>query len=243
MGCRTKVEVMRDMDERTVVEEEWKNSGTTWTRNSFFEENGYLIIKNLYDPKELYCAPPQKTGKYYWLNNNIDDVNVMQETQVDGSIERYWHPHYRNAHSKIRFILEKKIGRKLYNTYYYDRFYFTGQELTRHTDREACEISVSIHIGTNLKEEWPFYFKTPDKYTDSSKKELLKKGKKVSVNLNAGDGVVYKGCERPHWRDRMPGSYEEMNGHKKIYYHQIFFHYVLQDGIRAHYAFDRGYLS
>ena len=37
---------MRDMDERTVVEEEWKNSGTTWTRNSFFEENGYLIIKN-----------------------------------------------------------------------------------------------------------------------------------------------------------------------------------------------------
>ena len=125
MGCRTKVEVMRDMDERTVVEEEWKNSGTTWTRNSFFEENGYLIIKNLYDPKELHCAPPQKTGKYYWLNNNIDDVNVMQETQVDGSIERYWHPHYRNAHSKIRFILEKKIGRKLYNTYYYDRFYFT----------------------------------------------------------------------------------------------------------------------
>ena len=41
MGRWTKVEVMRDMDERTVVEEEWKNSGTTWTRNSFFEENGY----------------------------------------------------------------------------------------------------------------------------------------------------------------------------------------------------------
>ena len=37
------------MDERTVVQEEWKNSGTTWTRNSFFEENGYLIVKNLYN--------------------------------------------------------------------------------------------------------------------------------------------------------------------------------------------------
>ena len=86
------------MDERTVVQEEWKNSGTTWTRNSFFEENGYLIVKNLYDPKELYCAPPQKTGKHFWINNNIDDVDMMQETQVDGSIERYWHPHYRNVH-------------------------------------------------------------------------------------------------------------------------------------------------
>lgn len=241
MGSWTKVEVMSDMNERTVVEEEWKNSGTSWTRNSLFDENGYFIIRNLYDPKELYCPPhSEKTGKYYWFTKNIDSVNFMEENQVNGSIERYWHPHYRTAHSKIRLILEQGIGRKLYNTYYYDRFYFSGQELTRHIDREACEISVSIHIKSNLKECWPFYFKTPDKYTDSSKKEILKKGSTVSVNLNAGDGVVYKGCERPHWRDRMPGSYEEMNGHEKIYYHQIFFHYVLQDGIRAHFAFDRG---
>ena len=67
MGCRTKVEVMRDMDERTVVEEEWKNSGTTWTRNSFFEENGcahlvsadffcvlaYVFVNGLYNCLDL----------------------------------------------------------------------------------------------------------------------------------------------------------------------------------------------
>ena len=35
--------------------------------------------------------------------------------------------------------------------------------------------------------------------------------------------------ERPHWRDSMPGSQWGNN-----YYHQIFFHYVLQDGQRAH---------
>ena len=75
------------------------------------------------------------------------------------------------------------IERKLYNTYYYDRFYFSGQQLTKHTDREACEISVSIHINTNLEENWPIYFKTPDIYTDSSKKkmqQLLQMDKKIN---------------------------------------------------------------
>ena len=47
--------------------------------------------------------------------------------------------------------LEEAIGRKLYNTYYYDRFYYPGQELTRHADRDACEISVSVHVSTNLE--------------------------------------------------------------------------------------------
>ena len=54
--------------------------------------------------------------------------------------------------------LEEAIGRKLYNTYYYDRFYYPGQELTRHADRDACEISVSVHVSTNLEgkdADWP----------------------------------------------------------------------------------------
>ena len=64
-----------------------------------------------------------------------------------------------------------------------------------------------------MKEHWPIYFKTPDKYTDSSKKKISQKGKIVGLNLERGDGVVYKGCERPHWRDAMPGTFEEMNGY------------------------------
>jgi len=51
--------------------------------------------------------------------------------------------------------------------------------------------------------------------------------------------MVYKGCERPHWRDPMPGLLEsKINKDESLYYHQIFFHYVLQDGIRAHHAWD-----
>ena len=56
--------------------------------------------------------------------------------------------------------------------------------------------------------------------------------------------MIYKGCERPHWRDRMPGTLEtslaqfNQKSLDEFYYHQIFFHYVLQDGERAHCAWD-----
>ena len=55
--------------------------------------------------------------------------------------------------------------------------------------------------------------------------------------------MIYKGCERPHWRESMPGLLETIRDgidKNSLYYHQIFFHYVLQDGVRAHYAWDRG---
>ena len=111
--------------------------------------------------------------------------------------------------------------------------------MKKHTDRPACEISVTIHVSTNIKESWPIWIKTPDTFEDSSMKTLIASGENRSVHLEAGDGMIYKGCERPHWRDPMPGLLEsKINKDESLYYHQIFFHYVLQDGTRAHHAWD-----
>ena len=234
-----------EMNYTQILQQEYNNTGTSWTRNEFFERNGYLIIKNLCDPKELFHPVPELRGQLNYRSKNLDDfVHKEVEGQVEGSVARYWHPQYRDAHTKIRLILEQAIGRKLYNTYYYDRFYFPGQELTIHADRPSCEISVSVHVSTNLKENWPIWIKTPDTFADNSKMNLVSKGENRSVDLEPGDGMVYKGCERPHWRDPMPGLLETSierakgNSDHSLYYHQIFFHYVLQDGQRAHYAWD-----
>ena len=233
------------MNYTQILQQEYNNTGTSWTRNEFFERNGYLIIKNLCDPKKLFHPVPELRGQLNYKSKDLDDFEHIEvEGQVEGSIARYWHPQYRDVHTKIRLILEQAIGRKLYNTYYYDRFYFPGQALTIHADRPACEISVSVHVSTNIEENWPIWIKTPDIFTDSSKMELICKGENRSVDLGPGDGMVYKGCERPHWRDPMPGLIETALAKAKgyqvhsLYYHQIFFHYVLQDGIRAHHAWD-----
>ena len=79
-------------------------------------------------------------------------MHEPEENQVNGSLASYSHPQYRQIHSGIRRKLESVIGRELYNTYYYDRFYFAGQNLERHADRDACEISVSVHISSNVTE-------------------------------------------------------------------------------------------
>ena len=237
------------MLEEQIVQQERRNTGTSWTRNEKFDENGYLVIKNLWDPKELYSPVPPEKGQYNYWDNNPEHFSLMPvEKQVEGSTSRYWHPQYRAIHSGIRRKLEKEIGRKLFNTYYYDRFYYPGQELKKHADRDACEISVTVHCSTNLEGEdadWPIWIKTPDTYTDKTRTEIIIPGENRSVILHAGDGMVYKGCERPHWRDPMPTPRRRkrdiilMRKEKEYYYHQIFFHYVLQDGQRAHCAGDK----
>lgn len=220
------------------------NSGSSKTNNEDFEKNGYLVVKNLWDSKELYCEVPEIRGQINYFGK-LDKFHYEPlEMQVEGSLARYYYPPYKFAHSQIRKKLEKIIGSDLANTYYYDRFYFPGQELTKHADRDACEISVTVHISTNLSTPWPIWIKTPDTYDNpNTKANIISKGENRSVILNPGDGMVYKGCERPHWRDPMPTEYErtwygrrkEKNG---LYYHQVFFHYVLANGYRAHFAGD-----
>ena len=219
-----------------VKRQERFSSGTSKTNHKEFDENGYLVTKDLWDPQELYRPVPPQRGQINYWGRNDDQFNYQPlEGQVEGSLAVYTHPQYRSIHSSIRLKLEKVIGKKLYNTYYYDRYYFPGQALTVHCDRNACEISVSINISTNLKTPWPLWIKTPD--TENGI------GENRSVILEPGDGMLYKGCERPHWRDPMPTEYSKTWYGKKIekeglYYHQVFFHYVLADGYRAHCAND-----
>ena len=217
---------MPEMTIEMVHEFEKISTGTSPTNNSNFDRDGYFPVKNLFDSKKLFRPVPLERGQIrYWGNKDDQFDHLPEEKQVEGSLSVYNHPQYKSIHSEIRMKLEKIIGCQLYNTYYYDRFYFPGQELKIHTDRPACEISVSIHIGSNIKKTWPIWIKTPY-------------GEFHEIHLNPGDGIIYKGCERPHWRDTMPGK--RMFFQKKdLYYHQVFFHYVLANGIRSHFAFDR----
>lgn len=219
------------------------NSGTSPTNNKQFDEDGYLVVRDLWDPQDLFAEPPEKKGVYRY-HGAIDKFSFFsKDPQVQGATARYHYPPYSYIHSQIRLKLERLLGKKLYNSYFFDRFYDPGQELEIHVDRPACEISVTIHVRSNAKTPWPFWIKTPDIYEDPLKKTVKSKGKNHSILLNPGDGVIYKGCERPHWREPMAHEYERTwYGLKKekegLFYHQVFFHYVLADGLRAQCAND-----
>ena len=211
------------------------NFGKSVSGHEGFDKLGYLPLENLWDPSELFCEVPDKTGLFDFTGKSNKEFNYTPiESQVKGSSSRFRHPQYREIHTGIRLKLEKILGCKLYNTYYFDRFYYPGQELKRHTDRDACEISVTVHVSTNLTgadAEWPICIKDGN-------------GNEITLSLEPGDGVLYKGCEHVHWRTPMPKPRRRLRDRllfrkePEYYYHQIFFHYVLANGERAHCAYD-----
>jgi hypothetical protein len=194
----------------------------------FFKKYGYMIIRGLFDPIEFQEEPPKERGQINYYGSVDKFSYEPQEHQVNGSLARYNHPTFKYAHSQIRLKLQKILGEELYNTYYYDRFYFAGQRLDRHTDRDACEISLTYQINSNTKKPWSICFETPQ-------------GDEKYVELQNGDAVLYKGCERDHWREPLPSNYgflRKIFKKDNTFHHQVFFHYVLANGTRVHCAND-----
>jgi hypothetical protein len=107
--------------------------------------------------------------------------------------------------------VEEVAGCSLLPTYCYARLYLHGDVLNRHSDREACEIAATIHVGHSGMEPPPICF-APDH----------------SVSQQPGDAVVYLGDKLDHWRDTFMGTN----------FGQVFVNYVRADGPHRHLAFD-----
>ena len=111
--------------------------------------------------------------------------------------------------SSYVWVVEKESDLKLFPTYAYWRYYVFGAILKKHTDRPACEISVTACI--KKYDNWPIVIEG------------------TSFELEEGDAVLYAGCDQKHWRS---GVYK---GEGMA---QVFFHYVNKNGIYQNYAYD-----
>jgi hypothetical protein len=110
---------------------------------------------------------------------------------------------------------EEALLAELYPTYSYFRRYGAGDVLPRHTDRAACEITVSLCLGMEPKDPWLIY--------------LEESGVVHSVSLLPGDGLLFHGRDLPHWRDPFRGTRCD----------QVFLHYVRSKGHSAVWRFDK----
>jgi len=206
------------------------------SKNETFEKNGFLFLPELIrDPENLYLPLPPERGKITFYNNRMDKFDYDPNgEQVPGALARYNIPIYKEVHFLVKKVIENVLGMDLYPSYFYDRFYRSGMHLHRHSDRDACEVSVTLQISSTLKNPWPIWFELPDMSEEC-------------VLMKNGDAVVYKGCEREHWRDPMPSEIPwwkkkiaKMRGKELIeWHHQIFLHYVDANGPCLQYAYDR----
>lgn len=112
-------------------------------------------------------------------------------------------------------LAEEVTQLKLFPTYSYFRVYKRGDILVRHTDRQACEISVTLCLGYEAERPWPILLDGPDRIS--------------SIELTPGDALFYRGIECTHWREPMEGERAA----------QAFLHYVDQNGPYAEWKFDK----
>ena len=162
----------------------------------------YKLIKKFFSKEEVEIL--QK----YCYNKLDENKNYTLDSQ---SFSPAWYsdPLMTSLLNVKLTKVEEESNLKLLPTYAYWRYYVFGAHLKKHTDRPACEISVTACI--KKYDNWP----------------IVVKG--TSFELEEGDAVLYAGCDQEHGR---PGVYK---GEGMA---QVFFHYVNKNGPFTHHAYD-----
>jgi hypothetical protein len=166
-------------------------------------EKGYAPVDGLLDPslaRVMYktLLLQQWRGECFRDNHVPTAVSVSNIALTDAVL------------LELRPRIEAIAGCRLVPTYSYARVYFRGDTIIRHRDRGSCEVSVSVHLGRDGGEASLWF--PPN----------------TKVEMEAGDGAVYLGCQTEHWREPFRGNTMA----------QIFLHYVEADGAQAAHYFD-----
>jgi hypothetical protein len=182
------------MNEIEKVREEFKNKKYLYLKNAVPKKICYFLTSSL-----LLNSRINNKG-----DSQVPDAKtiISHELVFDTLLELVWP------------MLEETINEKLIPTYSYARLYQNGNILNKHSDRESCEISVTIQLGRSHHYSWPIFMG----------------GNRV--DLAEGDAVVYKGIEIEHWR-------EECKGPNNYYSGQVFLHYVRENGQYKNHALDK----
>jgi hypothetical protein len=166
-----------------------------------FRERRYLLVKGILPQTilsylKVYYAILLANKRFGNDDQCPSSLSLGGDAALDAVLE--W----------IRPEVSRLVGFELAPTYSYTRQYVKGEVLDRHTDRDACEISVTVSIQIP-KGAGPsvVHLKPPNL-------------RETKVEMYEGDGCVYAGTEVEHWRERF-----RVGG-----YIQLFLHFIAKHG-------------
>jgi hypothetical protein len=175
--------------------------------NSFLKENNYLVIPNFIN----YSRAKNLAEEF---KNFVSNNNISGDDQVPLSSSNYNYISFLELLCEKTPEVSKQLEETVLPTYVYSRIYKNQSILNSHVDRDACEISLTLHLGGDAS--WPIWIETPQ-------------GEKRSIQLNPGDAMMYLGCKASHWREEYAGEW----------YAQAFLHYVRSRGEKSYAYFDK----
>ena len=167
-----------------------------------FKKNKYQVLKGVIS-KELadfcfaYFLNKRKVAQFLFDKKYISPFTeyygIWNDPQVPNTYSHYSDLVMETLLQKVKPVMEKHIGLKLSETYSYARIYKKGDILARHKDRFSCEISTTLNLGGDI---WPIYLDPTGKEGRAG----------IKIELQAGDMLMYSGCDLEHWREEFTGK-------------------------------------
>jgi len=167
-----------------------------------FKKNKYQVIKGAIS-KELadfcyqYFLNKRKVARHLfdekYISQFTEYFGIWNDSQIPETYSHYADIVMETLLQKVKPIMEKESKVKLIETYSYARIYKKGDELKRHKDRYSCEISTTMNLGGD---DWSIFLEPSG--------EEGKDG--IEVKLEAGDMLMYRGCDLEHWREPFEGE-------------------------------------
>lgn len=170
-------------------------------------DNNYIVLSNFISKERALSLSSE-------FLKHCEENNIEGDSQAPNSYSAYNYIPFLELLCEKTTVISSAIGETVLPTYAYSRVYKKGSELKKHVDRDACEISLTLHLhgdGT-----WPIWIETSS-------------GETRCVQLNPGDAMIYLGKIAPHWREPFTGEW----------YSQVFLHYVRSRGDCSYAYFDK----
>lgn len=176
----------------------------------------YIVVRNVLSKETIELMKIQTKMLENVLNSYANPTNkeyYFSDSQIKECFSFYSPLFTESLLVFLQPIIEKITKKDLLPTYSYMRTYYKNALLERHKDRESCEYSVTICIKNDTI-PWKIWF--------------LKDNEEISISLEEGDLIIYKGTVLEHWR-------EKYEGNEHI---QFFLHYVDKNGINSCFKYD-----
>lgn len=151
------------------------------TNAEIFAKEKFVVVRGLLDPYvraflESYYRKILGKGKSHFSK---DGTSLNGSGEACADMVMY----------TLRERIERETGLKLYPTFSFVRLYKEGDLLRKHIDQAANEVSISISIYAS--DPWPL--------------EMTRGDEVFELDLEPGDGVIYRGMELAHERKKYAG--------------------------------------
>jgi len=193
-----------------------------------YHEQGYAHIEGLIPGeiaeaflRQLKADLPLLTSKF------ISHAPIIKRTSIDVYATDY--PPMLQFLWGLTPAMRELTGRDLLPTYNYFRLYRKNDICRIHSDREACEHSLSLTLGYSDGQVWPFEVGAEPIAEPGPIEDDFGAAAHTKIAMQPGDAVLYRGVQHRH--GRTTPNPNRWSAH-------MFLHWVDRDGPHAGHAFD-----